>query len=672
MKIKTEFPNKIQTIKHIWIPMPDGCRLAARIWLPGNAEQQPVPAILEYIPYRKNDGTALRDSLYHPYFAGHGYAAIRVDMRGSGDSEGVMLDEYLQQELDDAVSVIAWLAERSWCDGSVGMMGKSWGGFNSLQVAALQPPALKAIITVCSTDDRYADDVHYKGGCILSTDMLGWSTTMLAWNARPPDPSVVRDSWRERWLERLEKTPLLVKKWLSHPHRDAYWKHGSICENFSKVKCAVYAVGGWADPYSNAIPRLLSGLSCPHKALIGPWAHEYPQRALPGPQIGFAQECLRWWNYWLKGAENGIMKEPVLRAWMPESVAPNTHHEFRPGRWVAEAMWPPKNQDFQTLYLNRSGLNQTVDESPMLCPTSQVVGLNAGVWFPMGGAGEFPGDQRSADSRSLCFTSELVDKGMEILGNPELTVKLSTNQPKALLAARLCDVAQDGSSLLVSWGLLNLTHHNGHEHPEELIPDKMFIAKVRLNACAHSLSTGHRWRLSLSSAYFPHAWPSPKLTELKIFTGIDTCLSLPLKKSHPEDEQLSDFSEPECSHPLDTKELRASSRKKTIEHNVIEDSFTLISKVDCGRIQFVEDRLETEDINLDSLFLKEGEPLSLKVYCERTAEIGRDDWQTRVETSGTMTATLENFEISSRLHVFEGGKQIFSRTWDYQIPREWV
>ena len=231
-------------------------------------------------------------------------------MRGSGDSEGVMLDEYLQQELEDAVSVITWLAQQPWCDGSVGMMGKSWGGFNSLQVAALQPPELKAIITVCSSDDRYADDVHYKGGCVLTTDMLGWSTTMLAWNARPPDPDVLGENWRKSWLERLEKTPLLVRQWLNHPHRDDYWKHGSIREDFSKVQCAVYAVGGWADPYSNAIPRMLSGLTCPRKALIGPWAHEYPQRALPGPQIGFVQECLRWWDYWLKNIENGIMEEP--------------------------------------------------------------------------------------------------------------------------------------------------------------------------------------------------------------------------------------------------------------------------------------------------------------------------------------------------------------------------
>ncbi len=653
--------------------MPDGCRLAARIWLPENAEQQPVPAILEYIPYRKNDGTALRDSLYHPYFAGHGYVAMRVDMRGSGDSEGVMLDEYLQQELDDAVSVIAWLAEQSWCDGSVGMMGKSWGGFNSLQVAALQPPELKAIITVCSSDDRYADDVHYKGGCVLSTDMLGWSTTMLAWNARPPDPDVLGENWRKRWLERLEQTPLLVRQWLNHPHRDDYWKHGSICEDYSAVQCAVYAVGGWADPYSNAIPRMLTGLSCPRKGLIGPWAHEYPQRALPGPQIGFAQECLRWWDYWLKDIENGIMEEPQLRAWMPDSIAPRTHYEERPGRWVAEAKWPPKNDESQTWYLNRNGLNQNAEtDKPMLFPTSQTVGLNAGVWFPMGAAGEFPGDQRSADSGSLCFTSEAFYNGMEILGNPEATVTLSADQTEALLAARLCDIAPDGSSLLVSWGLLNLTHRNGHENPEALDPGEKFNAKVQLNACAHALKSGHRWRLSLSSAYFPHAWPSSKITKLKIFPGIETYLNLPFRKIPQEDTQLAEFLEPECSQPLATEEIRTASRKRTIEHEVIEDSFTLTHRVDNGRFRFVEDGLETEDLSCDSLSLNEDKPLSLKVSCGRTAGIGRGDWQTRVEASGTMTATSENFHVTSRLEVFEGDQRFFFRTWDFKVPREGV
>ena len=653
--------------------MPDGCRLSARIWLPENAELEPVPAILEYIPYRKNDGTALRDSLYHPYFAGHGYAAIRVDMRGSGDSEGVMLDEYLQQELDDAVSVIAWLAEQPWCSGAVGMMGKSWGGFNSLEVAALQPPALKAIITVCSSDDRYADDIHYKGGCVLSTDMLGWSTTMLAWNARPPDPAVLGDSWRDRWLERLEQTPLLIQEWISHQHRDDYWKHGSICEDYSAVQCAVYAVGGWADPYSNAIQRMLSGLSCPRKGLIGPWSHEYPQRALPGPQIGFTQECLRWWDYWLKGSETGIMEEPMLRAWMPESVAPKTHHEFRPGRWVAEPLCSLENSEAQTWYLNRNGLNQTLEtEKSLLFPTSQVVGLNAGVWFPMGAAGEFPGDQRSADSGSLCFTSEVLEAGMEILGQPEVTVSLNCDKTKALLAARLCDVAPDGTSFLVSWGLLNLTHHNSHEHPEALIPGKKFNATVQLNACAHALSPGHRWRISLSSAYFPHAWPSPELTAIHIFPGNETYLSLPFRKSLPEDAQLVSFLEPECSPPLVTETLRKSSRKRTIEHDVIQDSFTITDRVDNGLYRFVEDGLETEDLGCDSLSLKEGEPLSLKVSCERTAGIGRADWQTRVEASGTMCATADSFIISSKLEVFEGGQLFFEQSWNFEVPRDQV
>ncbi|MEO0921876.1 MAG: CocE/NonD family hydrolase, partial [Pseudomonadota bacterium] len=165
MKYVTDFPHKIEKHDPVWIEMTDGVRLAATIWRPVNAE--PVPAILEFLPYRRMDGTAERDALTHPYFAGHGYACIRIDMRGSGDSDGVLTGEYLSQEQDDAVTIIAWLAQQEWCDGNVGMIGISWGGFNGLQVAARQPKALKAIVSICSTDDRYADDIHYMGGCLL-------------------------------------------------------------------------------------------------------------------------------------------------------------------------------------------------------------------------------------------------------------------------------------------------------------------------------------------------------------------------------------------------------------------------------------------------------------------------------------------------------------------------
>ncbi|MGD8582361.1 MAG: CocE/NonD family hydrolase, partial [Gammaproteobacteria bacterium] len=302
MKIVEDFTNRLRHIEHQWIPMPDHTRLAARIWMPEDAESNPVPAILEYIPYRKRDGSRLRDETMHPYFAGHGYACVRVDIRGSGDSEGVLTDEYLQQEMEDGVDIIQWLAQQPWCNGKVGMIGISWGGFNGLQIAALQPAPLKAVVSVCSTDDRYADDVHYMGGCLLG-DNLSWASTMFAYNSLPPDPEIVGDSWRQMWLQRLQGSGLWLDTWLQHQHRDAYWQHGSICEDFSRVRVPVMAVSGWADGYSNAVFRLLEKLPGPRLGLIGPWSHKYPHLGVPGPAIGFLQECLRWWDKWLKNRE---------------------------------------------------------------------------------------------------------------------------------------------------------------------------------------------------------------------------------------------------------------------------------------------------------------------------------------------------------------------------------
>ena len=239
MGVRTDFPRAVRRIDHTWIPLADGTRLAARIWLPEDAERDPVPAILEYLPYRKGDAFARRDSYHHPYFAGYGYAGVRVDLRGTGDSDGIIEDEYLPQEQEDAIDVIAWLAEQPWCSGAVGMLGISWGGFNGLQVAARRPPALKAVISMCASDDRYADDVHYVGGCVLAVDMLPWAATMLTGNALPPDQAVVGDGWRDTWLQRIENTPPFVEAWLTHQRRDAYWRQGSVCEHYEAIDVPV-------------------------------------------------------------------------------------------------------------------------------------------------------------------------------------------------------------------------------------------------------------------------------------------------------------------------------------------------------------------------------------------------------------------------------------------------
>ena len=478
MRVVTDLPRAVRTIDHVWIPLSDGTRLGARIWLPEDAETDPVPAILEYIPYRKGDGTATRDQPRHAYFAGHGYAVLRVDQRGSGESDGLLHDEYLPQEQEDAVEVLRWIGEQPWCTGAAGMFGISWGGFNGLQVAAHAPPELKTVISLCSTDDRYADDVHYRGGCVLALEMLSWGASMLSFNAIAPDPEVAGEGWREAWLERIDAVEPYEYEWLRHQRRDDYWKQGSVCEDYAAIRCPVYAIGGWADGYSEAVFRLVEGLGSPSKGLLGPWSHAFPDEVEPGPAIGFLQECLRWWDQWLKGEDTGIADEPLLRAWMQEPVVPSARPMERPGRWVAEPAWPSPNIEERRLGLGDGTL---VDErGPAEGPrsggvrleigTDLLCGLDGGVWCADGTHGEGAVDQRADDGRALCFTSAPLPERIELLGNARVELELESDRPVAQLAARLCDVAPDGSSLLVTRGVLNLAHRDSHEHPQPLEP----------------------------------------------------------------------------------------------------------------------------------------------------------------------------------------------------------
>jgi putative CocE/NonD family hydrolase len=353
--------SDIEVIENVFIPLKDGTRLAARLWLP-KEELRPAPAALEYIPYRKRDGTRGRDEPMHSYFAAHGYASVRVDIRGSGDSDGRLDDEYLKLEQDDALETIAWIAAQDWCDGAVAIIGKSWGGFNALQIAARRPPALKAIIPVCFTDDRYADDVHYMGGCLLNANVW-WGATMLAYQARPPDPRIVGERWRTMWRDRIESMPFWPALWLRHQWRDAYWKHGSVCEDWSAIDVPTLAIGGWADGYSNAVSRLVANIKTPALGIVGPWAHLYPHDGAPGPAIGFLQEVVRFLDHWLRGRETGVMRAPKLRAYIEEWSEPSPWRDPAPGRWVGEASWPSPSNTYRSLWLGERGLSETPEPS---------------------------------------------------------------------------------------------------------------------------------------------------------------------------------------------------------------------------------------------------------------------------------------------------------------------
>ncbi|HVT50036.1 MAG TPA: CocE/NonD family hydrolase, partial [Dongiaceae bacterium] len=393
-------PVEIVELDPAWITLQDGTRLAATIRRPKDAERNPVPVILEYLPYRRRDGTIQRDAITHTWFAQQGYAAVRLDIRGTGDSDGLMRDEYLPQEQSDAVEAIAWLAKQPWCNGNVGMMGISWGGFNGLQIAAHRPPALKAIITLCSTDDRFADDAHWMGGALI-TNTMGWGGSFFQYLAQAPDPAIVGETWREMWLARLENLRLPIEDWLAHQHYDEYWRQGSVKEDYSAIQAAVYAIGGWADGYSNAVPRLIRNLKCPKKGLIGPWAHKYPHIATPHPAADFLNEALRWWDHWLKGQDTGIMTEPQMQVWVQDSVRPSAVQAERPGRWVAFPSWPHPAVKPTDWHLGDGDLAREKQKAATCIIDSPLnTGVAFGEWCPYSGNGELPDDQRADDGRS--------------------------------------------------------------------------------------------------------------------------------------------------------------------------------------------------------------------------------------------------------------------------------
>ena len=670
MKARNDWPRPVRELEHVWIPMPDGCRLAARIWLPEDAEAHPVPAILEYIPYRKADLRTYEDSINHPYYAGHGYACVRVDIRGSGESEGVLTDEYTRQELDDGLVILSWIAEQPWCTGRVGMLGISWGGFNGLQLAALQPPELYAVITVCSTDDRYADDVHYMGGCML-IDNVSWAGVMLGFNSCPPDPRLVGEGWRDDWFERLQGSGLWLETWTSHQARDEYWRHGSVCEDFSAIRCPVYAVSGWADGYTNSVFRLMQHLDVPRRALVGPWSHKYPHLGKPGPAIGFLQDTLRWWDQWLKDENTGVMDEPRVRVWMQDSVRPATRYVERPGRWVGEHEWPSPRIQAQRLRLSRRGLlaGEMEEESEaLLCQSPLRTGLSAGKWCSYSAGPDMPGDQREADADSLSFDTEPLAEALEICGAPVVELVLASDRPEAQVAVRLCDVAPDGASTRVTYGVLNLAHRDGHAEPRALVPGQSYRVRVQMNDIAQRFPAGHRVRVSVSSNYWPLIWPSPEPVALTVWSQV-SALTLPVRPPSDTDAELPAFAPPEGAPGLATTEIEPEATNWMLHYDFDGDAYTL--EVDDAEGVFRIDNIATDiqKVGYERYRIQGDDVHSAQAETLWRLGFFRDEWRVNTETWTRMSCTADSFRIEATLRAYEDGNLVYEQDWDRWIPR---
>lgn len=671
MRTVTELPNRYTETDDCWIPLASGIRLAAKLWLPEGADRKQVPTLIEVLPYRKRDVYAMRDSQIHRYFAGHGYATMRIDIRGSGDSGGIQKNFYAVQEQDDTIEALKWIARQPWSDGQVGMFGISWGGYQAIQVAFRAPPELKAVIPISFAPDRFEFGQVFRGGSFLQRS-IRWSSQIFGYKSRPPDPAMVGDDWRKMWLERLEHAEPMIVPILENQAHNEFWKSRSVTD-FKKIKCPVYAISGWADAsYVGAVFQTISQIDAPWKALVGPWGHRYSHIGLPGPEIGFLQEALRWFDHWMRGRDTGIMNEPSVRAWVAEDVPARTYYDVSPGRWVAERSWPSENISSKRLVLNAGSLDEKPQPSTAIAAcTPQTLGIDGGElmpWFLNGPCPDMPGDQRADDGKSMVFDTAALLQPVEILGAPVIELDITVDRPRAFVAVRLCDVEPTGASKRVTYGIFNLTHRNGRDHPTPLKPGERFKVKVPLVEAGYRFKAGHKIRVAISTTYWPLIWPSPEPVTLSLHTGT-SAIDLPVRGKAGDDEKLAPFAPSEAAAAIKRTMLRAGNRDRMFTIDPLSGKATIAVDDSPGRYRLDDINLEVDSFSTEKFEVTEGDPLSASGEFTWTWIFERDAWKVRTDSRIKLTSTKTDFVVYATMDAYEGDKRVFSRTYDHVIPR---
>jgi uncharacterized protein len=483
-----------------WIPMEDGVRLAVRLYMPDGAKAgEKFPALLEYHPYRKDDGTATGDYSRFAYFARRGYVGARVDIRGFGSSEGVPTNrEYSEQEQLDGLEIISWLAHQTWSNGNVGMMGISWSGFNSLQMAMRHPPELKAIIAVAATAELFHDDVHYMDG-MAHVDEFELNMDMAQGITGAPDYTL-----DEKVLGPRFDSPPWSLRYLKHQHDGPFWR--SPVRPYSEIKIPCFVIGGLLDGYRDSVTDMLEQTKAPLKAIMGPWNHDYPNDAVPGPQIEWRDQAVRWWDYWLKGRDTGVLQDPRFVVYMQHWHPPDPNLENVPGEWRREDKWPPPEMHEEVFFPQP---NHTLAPSASEADVHKLkyipsIGVEAGFWW-----GELLSDPRPVDAFSLVYDSAPLKEEVAILGRPQALLQASATAPLADWFARLSDVAPDGTVTQITGAGLNGAQRESMLEPHDLEPGKTYSLNIKMHLTSWVFPKSHRIRLAVSNALWPMILPTP-------------------------------------------------------------------------------------------------------------------------------------------------------------------
>ena len=491
--------NRGVRVMQVSIPMPDGVLLAATLYMPADLRpHERVPALLEYLPYRKDDDTAPGDYGKHAYFARHGYVGVRIDIRGFGASGGTPpAREYSAQEQEDGEQVIAWLARQPWSNGKIGMFGISWGGFNSIQMAMRRPPALKAILAIAATEALFKEDVHYMDG-VMHVDEFEVSMDLDQGRSGAPVFPLDEDTLARR----MDSTPWSLD-YFRHQRDGAFWR--APIRRFEDIRIPCLLIGGLQDGYRDSIPRMLERVPAPVRAGLGPWNHDYPNTSIYGPRVEWRDQAVRWFDHWLKGIDNGVEREPRLVVYQQHSHPPGAAAQDIPGEWRAES-WPPADSRPVTWFL---APNHQLTAAPAAEASDHLryipsAGTEAGFWW-----GELLTDQRPVDAYSLTYDSAPLETEVSMLGFAHVRLLATADAPLANWYVRLEDVAEDGRVTAITGAGLAGAQRHSMEHPEPLTPGKEYVLDLDLHLSSWIWSRGHRIRVAVSNAQWPMHWPTP-------------------------------------------------------------------------------------------------------------------------------------------------------------------
>jgi predicted acyl esterase len=657
--------------EHVYIPMADGVRLAATLYRPDG--EGPWPAILEALPYRKDDITAS----YRPEYArlaAAGYVMCRLDVRGTGSSEGIAEDEYPAVERTDLVAVIDWLATQDWSSGSVGMYGTSYSGFNAIQIAMERPPALKAIIPIFATDDRYADDVHYYGGALKQLDLVDYPTYMIAMNALPPVPSIFGEGWREEWDRRFQMNEPWILTWLTHQRSDDYWRFGSLRPTYDAIACPTMIIAGWADGYRNNSFRTFERLTCPKRLIFGPWAHASTDTSLPGPNHDLIPEHLKWWDRWLKGIDNGVDREPPIVLYAQRSTLPAPDRTEVRGAWRYEPTWPPERLVHTPMRLADAQVNRN-GAGPDTLAVRGDTGWTA--WISCAGALPWgqPQDQRPDEITSLTYTWPALGEELEILGHARLKVQIASSVPVAYLSAKICDVFPDGTSSLVTRGMVNLAHRDAPGDPSPVVPEETYDLTLDLEAASWTFEAGHRVRLDLAGTDWPNAWSPPEPVSLTIDRAA-TVLTLPVMDGPTPETGAPILPAPNVAAasvaPKEKPKPDDPSKgwvKWSIEQDVLKRQ-TLAHAGSFGDHDAIEDVPAFLELYDGTVSVSTKDPGQAESTSEARFVIRYPEATCESHVTMNVASDRHAYHVSIALTVSESGEERGRRSWERTIPRD--